>query len=458
MERRRTGTTTPVTSTDSTSKTLNVSGLTPGSSYDYRASAFYGTYQTPWSSWTARIQPKPSTSPGDFFDGSSAPTDDQTFSWAGTAGKSISRANGVAPLGWIATPLDSGGSVVLQRVLGGVAGAHAVLMTVLTDTTGPGIHVGTDSGTAYRTQVQPLALYYGSIYVQPSRAQRLAAEITWVDGSGTLLSRVTGDAQVVTPEDMVRLVVAANAPDTAAFAVVRAVDVAGEGHSPWIGGESLLLDAAMITFGDLYPYFDGSTPDDASFTYSWTGQVGLSTSLRETTPSADPNLLVDPDCPPLPTPPTVPVIESGCIEEVGIWRRYWLSIPATEVLTWRTMVPTIELRTGAFAARQVRIRVRPNPFDYAAEQLEEDDWCSEQIVSYMPPSTVLTLDGLMERTWAEVQGREPVAADHLLYGTGGVPATWPELTCGIGYFITLDVPLDAPESNLDIGVSLTPRG
>ena len=447
-----------MTTTDSTGGTQNVSGLTPGFSYEYRASAFYGTYQTPWSAWLTRVQPKPSTSPGEFFDGSTAATDDQTFSWTGTAGKSVSRANGVAPLGWIATPLDSGGTVVLQRVLGGVSGPYAVLMTVLTDTSGPGIHVGVDSGTAYRTTVQPLSLYYGSIHVQPSRPQRMAAEISWMNSAGALLTRVTGDQQVVPAGEMVRLIVAATAPDAAAFAVVRAVDVAGTGHSPWLGGESMYLDGAMITMGDLYPYFDGSTPDDDSFSYSWTGSAGLSTSIRQSIVTQGENLLVDPDCPPLPTPPAPPVIDSGCIEEVGIWRRYWFSIPASEVQAWRTMVTTIELRTGVFPARQVRIRVRPNPFDYATDQLEETDWCSEQIISYMPADTLLTLDGLMERVWAEVRGSNPVAADHLLYGTGGVPATWPELSCGIGYYISLDVPLDAPESNLDIGVSLTPRG
>lgn len=458
VERRLAGTTTPVTSAETTTGQLTVSGLTPGKTYEYRASAWYGTYQSPWTGWVSRTQPNPSTSPGDYFDGSTAATDDQTFSWVGAANNSMSRANGVAPLGWQIGGYDSGGNAILQRVHGGVSGTYAALMTVLTPATGAGIRVGIDRGANYRTAVQPRSTYFGSIHVRPSRAQRLAAEITWMNATGADIARTVSEPVVAPNDRYTRLIASGPAPNDAAFAVVRAVDAAGTGHVPWKAGETLLLDAAMLTMGDLYPYFDGSTPADSAHEYSWTGAANLSTSIREEVPELNPNLLVDPDCPPIPLPPAPPAIESGCIDEIGIWRRYWVLVPANEVRAWKTMVTTMELRTHLFPARQVRIRVRPNPFDYAPDMLDEGDWCSEQIVSYMPANTMLTLDGLMERVWAEVDGSQVVAADHLLYGTGGVPATWPELSCGIGYAISLDVPLDAPESNLDIGVSLTPRG
>jgi hypothetical protein len=56
-----------------------------------------------------------------------------------------------------------------------------------------------------------------------------------------------------------------------------------------------------------------------------------------------------------------------------------------------------------------------------------------------------------------VGGGDPISANRLLYGTGGVPATWPNLRCGIGYVITMDVPLDAPAGNLDARVVVTQR-
>jgi hypothetical protein len=111
-------------------------------------------------------------------------------------------------------------------------------------------------------------------------------------------------------------------------------------------------------------------------------------------------------------------------------------------------VPTLEIASGAYAARQVRVRYHPNPFDYSVEQVDTTTWCAEQIISYLPASSVMTLDGVTQRAWAEVKGGVAQSADHLLYGTNGQPATWPILSCGISYVISLEVPIDAPEGNI----------
>jgi hypothetical protein len=89
--------------------------------------------------------------------------------------------------------------------------------------------------------------------------------------------------------------------------------------------------------------------------------------------------------------------------------------------------------------------------------VDTDVWCSEQIISYLPQATVLTLDGVTQRAWAEVDGGSPQSADHLLYGTGGTPATWPILSCGVSYLISLEVPIDAPEGNVSIEAAVTTR-
>lgn len=446
-----------VTSTDFSTSPLVISGLTPGSTYEYRISAWFDAYQTPWSDWTALRQPNPNTSPGNYFDGSSQATTDQTFAWTGTTNLSTSVANGIRALGW-AVATTAGGSPILQRITGGMAGQYAARMIVRSDATGAGLFLGMDfTDAARRAEVVERTLYHGSIYVRPSRIQSLVAEMVWLDATGVEISRVWGNAQPVNPGVWTRLTVSETSPIGAVAAIVRARDVAGTGFSPWLGGETLDADAAMITLGDLYPFFDGSTPDTVQYAYTWLGTVNDSVSMREALSGDQTDALVDPDCPPLPLPPAPPVIDSSCIETTGIWRRYWVVIPASEVSAWKMMIPTTELRTGALPIRQVRIRTHPNPFNYAPDALDLTSWCAEQIISYIPANTVFTLDGIMERAWAEVNGRPSLAADHFLYGSGGVPATWPMLSCGTPYLISLDVPLDAPESNLDIAVSLTAR-
>src|SRR5690606_33389332 len=102
-------------------------------------------------------------------------------------------------------------------------------------------------------------------------------------------------------------------------------------------------------------------------------------------------------------------------------------------------------------------RVYRNPDALDPASFPATDWEAEQIVSYIPASTVLTLDGVAQRVWAEVNGGEPISADRLLYGSGGGPASWPVLSCGTAYLLSFDVPLDAPEGNLSVDVALTTR-
>jgi hypothetical protein len=132
-------------------------------------------------------------------------------------------------------------------------------------------------------------------------------------------------------------------------------------------------------------------------------------------------------------------------------------VPASEVSGWALSVPTIYIDNGVQPTRQVRIRVYPNPFGYPAEQLPPDGFCAEQIISYIPPSSTMHLDGVLQRAWTEIQGGPPINADHLLYGTGGTPASWFELTCGIPYLFSFDVPLDAPAGNISLRMEMTER-
>lgn len=169
------------------------------------------------------------------------------------------------------------------------------------------------------------------------------------------------------------------------------------------------------------------------------------------------NPLIDPDCPPMPLPPRAPTIIDACAEdEVGSWVRHWVEIPADRVSAWAATVPLVTLTTSNEAIRQVRVRVHPNPFGWAADEIDPNGYCSEFIVSYLPPNSSVTLDGRLNRASAQVGGAAPVPASHLLYGTGGTPMSWPELSCGIPYVLTIDTP-PTQNDNLAIELSLARR-
>lgn len=154
--------------------------------------------------------------------------------------------------------------------------------------------------------------------------------------------------------------------------------------------------------------------------------------------------IIDPDCPPLPSPPRPPVIAASCVEIPETVQRYWFEIPKEKVSLWSDSVPRITITSGAVDIRQVRVRAFPNPFNRTSDTdefpVDPCSWCSEFILSYLPPNTELTVDAIVESAYATVAGGASQSAETLLYASDGGPMTWPALSCGIGYIFAIDVP------------------
>jgi hypothetical protein len=157
------------------------------------------------------------------------------------------------------------------------------------------------------------------------------------------------------------------------------------------------------------------------------------------TPQGDAAWLIDPNQPVITVPPRPPVILDPSLESYSNWERYYVSIPASAVQEWGNSVPVLGIDSHRDIS-QVRIRFHPNPFSYPPEQVDPTSYCSEVIVSYLPTTTRLVLDGMNRRAIASKGGKPTVPADHLLYGSGGGPIAWPELSCGIPYVLTIDIP------------------
>lgn len=458
LERRVQGSGT-VTSVDFAASPHVVTGLAQGTVYEWRLAALQGEYVSPFTAWQAVQQPNPNTSPGDYFDGSTAATGEATYAWDGTANNSASRASGVGVAGWTAAAGSSGATAVLSRQVGGRSQAHAARLSFTADATAAGFQFAQGSGAGLISVVAERGVYTGSVHVQlPARSQRMRALIRWRTTAGVFISDSVGTPVVVPAGGgWTRLSVTGVAPAGAALAQVIVDDVAGTGWALWRGGDVAIFDDAMLSLGD-YSYFDGATSDTLEFDYEWLDLANASPSVQYRKAIAEEDPLADPDCPAPPRPPRPPVIVDECIEQVGSWRRYWAIIPASEVSRWLDVVPAIRLTTGALPARQVRIRVFANPDDLLPELFETSaDWESELVVSYMPAGVTYLLDGVTERATAVLPNGSRTSADHLLYGSGGGPASWPVLSCGTAYLISFDVPLDAPDGNLSVGVDLTRR-
>jgi hypothetical protein len=456
----------------------------PGANYAWSAQGIWfqtGTsYQWtgPFSTPLNVVQKKPNTNPGDYFDGSTDDTgSDVDYKWGatgtGVAHADISIAVGQLVDGWEANP--GTGAAVMYRVTAGLYGDYAARVVITRDTTSAGARFGQANVTGKQSEVAFDANYVGSIYVKLSRGNSVAAEITWLTAAGVLISRTVGTPTNVPSGAWYRLVVGGTAPSTAALAVVRVIDVAGTGWSLWQGGDIIDLDAAMITFNALEDYFDGSFTPTTDYLYDWTGVDDASTSTRtplalaspasfgdDSVVLADPLLapgvytIVDPACVP-PRPPRPPAVPNACITETGIWRRITAVIPPSLIADYLDVVPTFQVITKTSALSQLRIRIYENPLDLPPAQVDTTTWISEQIISYIPKATIMTVDGVLQRTYASVNGSQQVTADHLLYGSNGGPPVWPVLGCGIGYLVTADLPTNVPKGDSELLAAVTVR-
>lgn len=393
-----------------------------------------------------------------YFAGDTVAAGDYTYAWTGTAHLSTSTQLAPAATGMLAVSTALPGLAVSFRTAAQFHDrTHAVrALFLVSQAADVAVSFGTDSVVVNNGIVVESDTYHESVWVRSSKIQRVYPRLQWRDALGVALVPTDGPEVVLVANTWTRLDVSGVAPVGAVAGSIRVRSaIAGVSYSRWNAGDYLDLDGFMLTRGtELYAYFDGATVDDLVYTYDWDGVADASSSTRTVIPDTA-DELIDPDCGPLPAAPLPPAIDDTCVTDEVDWRRYWAEIPADEIAQWAGTVPTITITTKDTEKRQARVRFYPNPFEYAPEIVDPDSYCGEFIVSYLPPNTALTVNGMTEESWASVAGRAPVPADHLLYGTDGAPMTWPELSCGIPYVMTIDVPLadDIDEIELELVVN-----
>lgn len=182
-------------------------------------------------------------------------------------------------------------------------------------------------------------------------------------------------------------------------------------------------------------------------------------------PAPPKTVILDPSCPVVPPPPRPPVIPNPCVQNPTGWWRLTKVIDKSYVADWHPTVASIEIvNIGQADIGQMRVRFYPNPFNYTAVDLDPCGWCAEFILGYLPATKALTLDGVARQAWIGSAG-DPVkvSASNLLFGTGGIPMSWPELSNGMGYIMTVDMVDTEGVANfgappgVEVVVSLTDR-
>lgn len=191
--------------------------------------------------------------------------------------------------------------------------------------------------------------------------------------------------------------------------------------------------------------FDGASSADTS----WDGIANQSPSLYE---KRDAIVIQDPDCPPIPLAPQPPGIDPACARDVDEWRRYWINVPPELAGGWSQSVPVIELTTETQTIRDVRIRFYQNPSGARVSELADCEHCGEFYISYIPPRTTMTIDGINQQAMADVQDSGSSSVMHLISDADYGPIHWPSMSCDIPYMVTIDI---APDEVQKVAIQLS---
>lgn len=305
---------------------------------------------------------------------------------------------------------------------------------------------GTERGIAYSfvpsLPVSLGAAFTASMYIQATTAAAYNMSLAFTSSVATA-NTISWSSQIDVPANTwTRISVTGPAPLEGTITDI-VVSVRTQDPILLLRADALLVEDSLL----LGEYFDGATNGG-----TWLGTANASASLYQPQPA---RIIVDPDCPPLPSPPLPPTIDEECVTAPGAWRRYVLPVPANAVPSYSRALPVITLESGMEAARQIRMRVYPDPTGTAdMTQINPCSYEGEIIVSYMPPFSVMTVDAIERRAWVEGPTIDRQTVTQLMYGSDGGPVEWPSMTCGVPYLFTVDVDAADDISDLDVTLAL----
>jgi hypothetical protein len=177
--------------------------------------------------------------------------------------------------GWAVFAGGGGVAARSRQIADGVSGPAFMRATWTTGTSGIGSGLYFGSPTFIPVTVGTTYTVSGS--VRCSKSQRIVVKLEWSNASSGSISQSAVHTQVIPANAWTRLAGSATAPALAVNARASFFSDPGAGGSVWLVGDTLDVDAAMLTEGaTVWDYRDGSFTSDG---WAWTGTANASTSF-----------------------------------------------------------------------------------------------------------------------------------------------------------------------------------
>lgn len=162
-----------------------------------------------------------------------------------------------------------------------------------------------------------------------------------------------------------------------------------------------------------------------------------------------------------PTPPTVALLDTCYCLPLAV-ERQCCDVDLTDCPAWSVDTPTINIRAGSKDLRNLTITIYERTEDEDAltcEEIADQKRCSPlaaYIVTYVPASGAVTLDGQVGRAIVECGGICESSPD--VYGLDGGPLTFPQMDCS-RYVVCLETDVsNPPAADALFRLSLSGRG
>jgi hypothetical protein len=195
------------------------------------------------------------------------------------------------------------------------------------------------------------------------------------------------------------------------------------------------------------PYVGGQVPPGGSYDINGHVQTEQACPVPVFTP------VVDPACFSYLPPPPAPNIQVSCFDFPVNYKRRQFAIPGQYVPLWGTTVPTLYIHAVTAEVRSLRLRFYADPQGDGSLAQDPCAFCGDIVFSYIPKGLTLVFDGVDRQVYLLNPGGARQRADHLVFGSDGTPFDWPELTCGYGYVVAVDLPQTAVSPVLDLNLS-----
>lgn len=193
------------------------------------------------------------------------------------------------------------------------------------------------------------------------------------------------------------------------------------------------------------PYTGGVVPEGGTF------DEDGSPFVEVTCPKPSYQPYYDVACGNVIPPPVLPDIALSCFNPDVSYTRRFFTIPSAYVPLWNEAVPWLQIRATK-EVRNLRLRFYADVLGVGDPATDPCNFCGDIVFSYIGAGDTMIFDGADRLVYVQDPGGTRRRADSVVFGSDGGPFEWPQLSCGLGYVVTVDTQKTAVPPIIDFSL------